>query len=55
MVINTNFTGQPILNQLLMFIDKGSIRKIAAKHQTDQYVKKFTSQIIHGHRSFVHK
>jgi hypothetical protein len=40
---STNFTGQPILNQLLMFIDKGTIRKIAAKHQSDRYVKKFTT------------
>jgi len=38
---STNFTGQPILNQLIMYIDKGSIRKIAAKHQADRYVKKF--------------
>lgn len=43
MVKSTNFTGQPILNQLLMFIDKGTIRKIAAKHQSDRYVKKFTT------------
>jgi hypothetical protein len=40
---NTNFTGQPIMKQLLMFIDKGAIRKIAAKHQADRYVKKFTT------------
>jgi hypothetical protein len=40
---NTNFTGQPILNQLLMYIDKGNIRRIAAKHQADRYVKKFTT------------
>lgn len=40
---STNFTGQPILNQLLMYIDKGTIRKIAAKHQSDRYVKKFTT------------
>ena len=43
MVKSTNFTGQPILNQLLMYIDKGDIRKIAAKHQADRYVKKFTT------------
>jgi len=29
MVKSTNFTGQPILNQLLMYIEKGNIRKIA--------------------------
>jgi len=40
---NTNFTGQPIMNQLLMFIDKSTIRKIAAKHKADRYVKKFTT------------
>ena len=40
---NTNFTGQPIMNQLLMFIDKSTIRKIAAKHKADRYVKKFTA------------
>lgn len=40
---STNFTGQPILSQLLMYIDKGNIRKIAAKHQADRYVKKFTT------------
>jgi hypothetical protein len=40
---STNFTGQPILNQLLMYIDKGTIRKIAAKHHSDRYVKKFTT------------
>jgi hypothetical protein len=43
MVKSTNFTGQPILNQLLMFIEKGTIRKITAKHQSDRYVKKFTT------------
>lgn len=42
---NTNFTGQPILNQLLMYVDKGNIREIAAKHQADRYVKKFTTHI----------
>ena len=43
---STNFTGQPILNQLLMYIDRGNIRKIAAKHQAYRYVKKFTT---HNH------
>jgi hypothetical protein len=43
---NTNFTGQPILNQLLMYLDRGNIRKIAAKHHADRYVKKYTT---HNH------
>ena len=34
------------MNQLLMYLDKGDIRKIAAKHQADRYVKKFT---MHNH------
>lgn len=40
---NTNFNGQPIFNQLLMFIDKSEIRKIAKKHGSERYVKKFTT------------
>ena len=40
---STNFSGQPIFNQLLMFIDKSEIRKIAKKHDSERYVKKFTS------------
>ena len=39
----TNFSGQPIFNQLLMFIDKSEIRKIAKKHDSERYVKKFTT------------
>ncbi len=38
-----NFSGQPIFNQLLKFIDKSEIRKIAKKHDTERYVKKFTT------------
>ena len=38
-----NFSGQPIFNQLLMFIDKSKIRKIAIKHGSERYVKKFTT------------
>ena len=33
---STNFTGQPILNQLLKFLDKGKIRKIAMENQADR-------------------
>lgn len=40
---NTNFNGQPIFNQLLTFIDKSEIRKIARKHGSERYVKKFTT------------
>lgn len=40
---NTNFSGQPIFNQLIKFIDKGEIRKIASKHGAERYVKKFTT------------
>lgn len=43
---NTNFTGQPILKQLLMYLDRADIRKISAKHHADRYVKKFTT---HNH------
>ena len=40
---STNFSGQPIFNQLLKFIDKREIRKIARKHGSERYVKKFTT------------
>lgn len=40
---NTVFSGQPIFNQLLTFIDKSDIRKIAKKHGSEYYVKKFTT------------
>jgi len=40
---NTNFTGQPIFNQLLSFLDKGSIKKIGIDNQAERYVKKFTT------------
>jgi hypothetical protein len=38
---STNFSGEPILNQLIMFLDKGKIRKIAMQNESDRYVKKF--------------
>ena len=38
-----NFSGQPIFNQLLNFIDKGEIKQIAQKHDAERYVKKFSS------------
>lgn len=37
---NTNFSGQPILTQLLMFLDKGQIRKISKANGGGRYVKK---------------
>ena len=40
---STNFSGQPILNQLLVFMDKGKIGKISKSHGGDRYVKKFTT------------
>jgi hypothetical protein len=38
-----NFSGQPIFNQLIKFIDKSEIRKIARRHGAERYVKKFTT------------
>jgi hypothetical protein len=38
-----NFSGQPIFNQLIKFIDKGKIRKVAKQHQAERYVKKFST------------
>lgn len=38
-----NFSGQPIFNQLIKFIDKSEIRKIAKHHGAERYVKKFTT------------
>jgi Transposase DDE domain/Domain of unknown function (DUF4372) len=40
---STNFSGQPILNQLIMFLDKGKIRKITRENDSDRYVKKFST------------
>ena len=40
---STNFSGQPIFNQLLNFLDKGEIRRIAKQHSAERYVKKFTT------------
>lgn len=38
-----NFSGQPIFNQLIKFIDKGEVRKIVKQHGAERYVKKFTT------------
>ena len=40
---NNTFNGQPIFNQLIKFIDKSEIRKIAKQHDSERYVKKFTT------------
>jgi Transposase DDE domain/Domain of unknown function (DUF4372) len=40
---DTNFIGQPILGQLLSFLDKGFIKKASKELDADRYVKKFTS------------
>jgi Domain of unknown function (DUF4372)/Transposase DDE domain len=38
-----NFSGQPIFNQLIKFIDKSEIKRIAKTHQAERYVKKFST------------
>jgi hypothetical protein len=38
---STNFIGQPILKQLLFYINTASIKKIAKQHKAEKYVKKF--------------
>jgi len=40
---STNFSGQPIFSQLLKFIDKNEIKRIAKNHDAERYVKKFTT------------
>lgn len=40
---STNFSGQPIIKQVLSFIDKGIIYRTALKHKSDRYTKKFTT------------
>jgi len=43
MVKNNNFSGQPLLNQLLFFIDKGSVKRICKSNNGGAYVKKFST------------
>ncbi|MGH2642716.1 MAG: IS4 family transposase, partial [Chitinophagaceae bacterium] len=38
-----DFTGQPIFNQLIKFLDKGEIKRIANIHGAERYVKKFST------------
>lgn len=40
---STNFSGQPIFNQLLNYLDKGAIKKIGKNNNAEHYVKKFTT------------
>jgi hypothetical protein len=40
---STHFSGQPLLNQLLFFISRSKIAKIARKHDAERYVKKFNT------------
>ena len=35
------FTGQPVFTQLLSFISRSEINRIARLHQSDKYYKKF--------------
>jgi hypothetical protein len=38
-----NFSGQPLFNQLITFIDKGDVKRIAKKHKAERYIKKFST------------
>lgn len=38
-----NFSGQPIIKQILGFIDRSIIYRTAEKHKSDRYTKKFTT------------
>ena len=40
---STNFSGQPIFNQLLNFIDKIEVKKIGRLSGSERYVKKFST------------
>jgi hypothetical protein len=39
-----NYIGQPILKQMLSYVSKWGIRKIAKKHGAEKYVKKFDAR-----------
>jgi hypothetical protein len=41
---STNFIGQPLLNQLLFFVNGVNINKIAKKHNAERYIKKFDTR-----------
>lgn len=38
-----NFSGQPIIKQVLNFIDSKEVYRTAKKHNSDRYTKKFTT------------
>lgn len=38
---NTFFTGQPIFTQLLKFIPRDKVQRLAGQHKTDRYYKRF--------------
>ena len=38
---STHFIGQPLLGQLLSFIDQTDVRRISKKHGGERYVKHF--------------
>lgn len=38
-----NFSGQPIIKQILKFIDRGDIYRTAKRHNSDRYTKKFNT------------
>ena len=40
---STNFSGQPIFNQILKLIDKSEIRRIGKQHGAERYIKRFTT------------
>ena len=40
---STQFSGQPLLNQLLFFVSRYRIAKIACTHDAERYVKKFNT------------
>ena len=43
---STNFSGQPIFNQLIKFIDKGDKKRISKVNKADRCVKKFSTIIM---------
>jgi len=45
-----NFSGQPIIKQVLGFIDPKIIHRTAEKHRSDKYTKKFTTHEHLGYR-----
>lgn len=40
---STKFSGQPIIKQVLSFIDNKIVYRTAQKHNSDRYTKKFTT------------